>query len=175
MTMIYRLTQGVRAVVAFTQTVDYTLPEQYLSPSLLAAFKQMQTSEQLHSIRVLRTVLAQEADTPSDLAIAALMHDCGKARYPLSLYGKTISVLAQNLAPAFYDYANTHDAAQTRWARPFIVRRQHAAWGAAILQQAGASQRAVWLVAHHQEVVAQWMDHPYAALLWRLQQADDTN
>ena len=175
MVALYRITQGLRAILAFTQEVDYSLPERYLAPPLLAAFKRMSTSEQLHSIRVLRAVLAQEAHTPHDLAVAALMHDCGKARYPLSVYGKSIAVAVEKLVPPFYRYANQMDPAQTVWARPFIVRAQHPVWSAEVLREAGASIGAVWLAEHHQEIVAMWMDHPQAGSVWRLQRADDTN
>lgn len=172
---LYRVTQGVRALAAFTQTVDYTLPQTYLSPPLLAAFKQMKRSEQLHSIRVLKAVLQQEAETPHDLAVAALMHDSGKVRYPLSVYGKSIAVLLRMFAPGIYHRACARDPQRAVWARPCIVAEHHPKWSAEILRGAGASERASWLVEHHQEVVAGWMDHPYAALLWRLQRADDMN
>lgn len=175
MTALYRVTQGVRAIVGFAQTVNYALPERYLTSDMLAAFKQMKRSEQLHSIRVLKAVLDQEPTTPRDLAVAALMHDCGKARYPLSVYGKTVAYLTRKLAPPVYRYGSGRDPRRAVWARPLIVAAHHPTWGAAILQQCGASERAVWLVAHHQEVVAGWMAHPHAGLLWRLQRADDTN
>jgi hypothetical protein len=175
MAALYRITQGVRALVAFTQEIDYALPERYLSPPLLAAFKRMKPGEQLHSIRVLRAVLAQEAHTPHDLAVAALMHDCGKARYPLSVYGKSIAVLVEKLLPPLYRYASQQDPAYAVWARPFIVRAQHPAWSADVLREAGATAGAVWLAEHHQEIVAMWMEHPQAGMLWRLQRADDTN
>jgi hypothetical protein len=174
MTPLYRMTQGVRALLAFTQDVDYTLPERYLSPGLLRVFRQMQRNEQLHSVRVLESVLAQQPETPHDLAVAALMHDSGKVRYPLSVYGKTVAVLVRRLFPVLYRYASERDPRRAVWARPCVVAVYHPMWGADILRQHDAPERAVWLVEHHQEVVAGWMDHPYAGLLWRLQQADDS-
>lgn len=175
MSAIYRITQGVRALAAFRQEVNYTLPERYLCPELLRVFKQMQRNEQLHSVRVLEAVLMQEVETPDDLAVAALMHDSGKINYPLSVYGKSMAVVGRKLLPPLYAYGQRQDPARAVWARPFVVAEHHPAWGAAILQAAGASERAVWLVAHHQIVVAKLMDHPYAGLLWRLQCADDTH
>lgn len=175
MSVVYRLTQGVRALLAFTQEVDYTLPQRYLSPPLLAAFQQMKPNEQLHSIRVLKAVLAQQPHTPDDLAVAALMHDVGKIRCPLTVYGKTVAVAVRSLAPPLYNHASQRDLRRNRWARPFIVAEQHPRWSGEILQELGAPERTVWLACHHAEVVAGWMDHPYAGLLWRLQQADDAN
>jgi hypothetical protein len=43
------------------------------------------------------------------------------------------------------------------------------------LQPTGASDRAIWLAAHHQDDAAQWRDHPHYVLLCRLQRADDAN
>lgn len=171
----YRIMQGVRALFAFTQTVDYTLPEHVLNPTLLAAFKQLKRGEQLHSIRVLEAVLHQQPDTPHDLQVAALMHDSGKTRWPLSVYGKTVAVLTRKFAPPLYRYASRQDPTRTVWARPCIVAVHHPAWSADILRQANATERAVWLVEHHQHNIAALMEHPHAGLLWRLQQADDSN
>ena len=175
MSFVYRMTQGVRALMSFTQQVDYTLPRQYLTPAMLDTFQQMKTNEQLHSIRVLKAVLDQQPDTPDDLAMAALMHDVGKIRCPLSLFGKTLAVVVRAITPPLYRYGSTQDVKRDVWARPFIVAEHHARWGAEILRGLNAPERAVWLVEHHVEVVAGLMDHPYAGLLWRLQQADDTH
>lgn len=175
MSASYRLMQGVRALFAFTRDVDYTLVERVLTPAQVAAFKRMTHGEQLHSLRVLEAVLHQQPDTPHDLQVAALLHDCGKARWPLSVYGKSIAVLARKLAPPLYHYGSRRDPARAVWARPFIVAEQHPAWGAEILRETGGTTRAVWLVEHHQDNVAALMEHPHAGLLWRLQQADDRN
>lgn len=175
MTTHYRIAQGVRALLAYAQTIDYTPAKRFLTPPLFDAFQQMSRSEQLHSLRVLRSVLAQDATTPDDLAIAALMHDCGKVCYPQGVFGKSLAVIVRRLIPPLYRYGSRQDPQRSVWARAFIVAEHHPAWGAAILAQLGASERAVWLVATHQDSVSQWMDHPHAALLWRLQRADDTN
>lgn len=175
MSVPYRIMQGVRALVAFSHHVDYTLPQRYLNEPMLAAFKRLSRSEQLHSIRVLEGVLAQEAQTPADLAVAALMHDSGKVCYPQGVWGKTLAVLIRKLLPPLYQYGSRQDPQRARWAHPFIVAENHPQWGAQILADAGGSSRAVWLVAHHGDNVAALMQHPHAGLLWRLQQADDSN
>ncbi len=172
--MIYRFTQGVRALVSFSQPVDYAAAEVYLTPEMLATFKRLRRSEQQHSLRVLRDVLEQEPDTPHDLAIAALMHDSGKVRYPLSVAEKSIAVLVGMFWPKLYTRLADGDP-EAPWAKPFVVAECHPRWSGEILHAAGASERAKWLAAHHGEPVACWMDHPYAPLLWRLQRADDSN
>lgn len=174
MALAQRLRQGVRALLAVSQTVDYELIQTVLAPAQLALFRQMSRSEQLHSLNVLRSVWAQATETPHDLSVASLMHDVGKSRYRMSLFQKALVVLVRKGLPRLYrrwSRAGTLDD----WRAPFVVSRYHPQWSAELLASVGASERAVWLVAHHQEPLALWRGHPYSALLERLQMADDMN
>lgn len=173
MTAVYRIRQGLRTVLAFSQPVEVSLAAEYLTPDLLALFEQMRRGEQLHSLNVLRHVLAQGA-TPRDLAVAALLHDVGKTRYPLRTWQKTLAVLVRALSPAWFSRWSKGDPANM-WMRPFVVYVQHPAWGANMIAAAGASETAVWLVDHHQDSTEHWESHPNVPLLRRLQQADDKN
>jgi hypothetical protein len=173
MTAAYRISQALRALVAFSQPVEREVAAQYLSPELLALFDGMRRSEQLHGLNVLRSVLAQ-GQTPRDLAVAALLHDVGKTRYTVRIWQKTLAVAVQTLAPGLYARLSQGDPAQW-WLRPFAVKAQHPVWGAEMLARAGTSDTAVWLVAHHQDEPTQWTNHPSFHLLQRLQQADDAN
>lgn len=168
-----RLRQGIRALLAFARPVDHALAAQYLAPPLLACFRQMRRSEQLHSLNVLRAVLAQ-GSTPDDLAVAALLHDVGKARYAFPVWQKTLVVLVRAGFPAWFERL-ANGSAGNFWQRPFVVSHQHPAWSAEIAAAAGASERALWLITHHADPLAQWADHPHVHLLKRLQQADDAN
>src|SRR5690606_27724351 len=98
MTAVYRFRQGIRSLLAFSQTVELPLAAEYLSPELLALFQKMRRSEQLHSLNVLREVLA-DGTTPHDLAVAALLHDVGKSRYPMRTWQKTLAVLTRAISP----------------------------------------------------------------------------
>jgi len=173
MTAVQRVRQGLRALFAFSQPLDLDLAAQYLSPPLLALFRQMKRSEQLHSLNVLRDVLAQDT-TPRDLAVAALLHDVGKSRYPIQVWQKTLVVLVHAGLPAVFQ----------RWSqgspihllqRPFVVNVHHPEWSAEMIAAAGASETAVWLTRHHAGHSADMMQQPHADLLRRLQQADDAN
>lgn len=174
MEAVYRVKQALRGLFAFTQSVDEATPARYLSMAEMTLFQQMRHSEQLHALHVLRDVLAQETETSPDLAVSALLHDVGKSRYTLRIWQKTIAVAVEKLAPSLYTRWSD-DESVTLWTRPFAVKAHHPAWGAEMLAQAGSSEGAVWLVAHHQDDIAQWVNHPYYALLRRLQQADDAN
>lgn len=174
MAVIYRLKQGIQALLAFAQPVDLPLAAQYLSAAQVSLFQQMTRSEQLHSLNVLRTVLSQDAETAHDLAVAALLHDCGKSRYALNVAQRTISVLTEKLLPAVFKRLS-NDETLTFWRAPFVVRRHHPAWSAQMLAEVGASERAVWLAAHHADKLSQHPEHPHYALLARLKAADDMN
>ncbi len=173
MTAAYRIRQGLQAIFAFAQPVELPLAAQYLTPELLALFSQMRHSEQLHSLNVLRDVLANGI-TPRDLAIAALLHDVGKSRYPLRTWQKTLAVMVRKLAPSLFERWSKGNPANM-WMRPFVVYVKHPNWSAEMIAAAGASESAIWLVAHHQEPASRWQDHALAYLLRQLQQADDSN
>lgn len=174
MAAAHRLRQGIRALLAFTRPVDYDLASTYLNPEQLVLFRRMRTSEKLHSLNVLRDVLAQEAQTSHDLAVAALLHDVGKIRYVLRLWQKTLIVLARVFLPSLYRLWS-EGTLENWWHRPFIVAEQHPVWGEELLMDTGASETVLWLVAHHADDAEQWKTHPNHAMLARLQRADDQN
>lgn len=173
MPVVYRLQQGARALFAFSQSVDWVLAERYLSPALMALFRQMDRGEQLHSLAVLRDVLAQ-GDTPNDLAVAALLHDVGKSRYPISVWQKTLAVMVRAVAASAYTRWSKGSPLNL-WQRPFVVYEQHPQWSAEMLQAAGASVGACWLVAHHASSLDTATTPAQVEWLKRLQQADDQN
>jgi hypothetical protein len=173
MAAAYRIRQGLRALTAFAQPVDVDLAARYLNPALLACFRTMRRAEQLHSLRVLRAVLAQ-GDTPHDLAVAALLHDVGKSRYPFPVWQKTLVVLARALTPGLFTRLSC--GRETDWrCRPFVLSAQHPAWSAAQVAAAGGSPRAVWLIAHHATPPETLAGHEWLDLLRRLRAADDAH
>lgn len=171
---MHRIKQGGRALLAFAQPLDDALVTQTLSPAQIGLFRQLKRAEQLHSLNVLRDVLAQANSTPPDLAAAALLHDCGKSRYALATWQKTLAVLVRAFLPPLEQHLSKDDRL-TFWRAPFVVRQYHPAWGAKMLSEIGASPRLIWLVAHHADPLERWQDHPDVNLLARLKKADDAN
>jgi hypothetical protein len=125
---VMRLRQGLRALFAWVERVDEALAAEVLNPSLLALFRAMRRSERLHSLNVLRTLRAAGYDHPA-LLTAALLHDVGKSRAAYHLWDRVIVVLVSAVAP---ETARRWGAAETPrgWRRPFVIREQHARWGA---------------------------------------------
>jgi hypothetical protein len=67
-----RIGQGVRALLAFATPVDDDAAHTVLvTPALIGLFKRMRRSEQLHSLRVMKTLQAQGADHPDLLVCGA--------------------------------------------------------------------------------------------------------
>ncbi|MBC7871546.1 MAG: HD domain-containing protein [Chitinophagaceae bacterium] len=182
MIALYRVRQGLRALLAFTRRVDHTLAAAHLNPPQMMLFRQMRRSEQLHSLNVLRDVLTLQSSAGdaisamnfSDIAVAALLHDVGKTCYPLAIWQKTLVVLVRAFAHPLYNRWSKGDPANI-WQRAFVVAEQHPEWGAALVSSTGLSDRALWLIAHHADDATQWQDDSYVHLLKRLQQADDAN
>lgn len=171
---MYRVQQGLHALLAFSRPVDEALAKQYLSPAQMTLFQSMQRSEQLHSLNVLRSVLAQAPETPHALAVAALLHDVGKSRYPLAVWQKTFAVLVRAANGSLAKRLSDGDA-RNILVRPFVVSAHHPAWSAEMLRPTNPSETALWLVEHHADDLHLWDDHADVALLKRLKAADDLN
>ncbi|MBI5666763.1 MAG: HD domain-containing protein [Chloroflexi bacterium] len=170
---VQRFRQGLADLFAFALPVDRELAARHLTPELLALFDRLQRGEQLHSLNVLRDVLAQ-GPTPRELAVAALLHDAGKSLYPLRTWQRTYAVLLRRIFPALARRWQDGDPRRL-WQRPFVVTEHHPAWSAELLAAAGAPEGAVWLAAYHADDPGRWAGHPLVELLRRLQQADDAN
>jgi hypothetical protein len=145
----WRTLQGLRAMTAFLRPVDYQVVEELLTPELLALFKRMRASEQHHCIRVM-TALRRWGYTDPDLLTAALLHDVGKARYPLTLFGRSAAVVITTIAPRLAQRWEEGEPRGLR--RPLVIAHRHPEWSAQDMSAAGASQRASNLARRHQSV-----------------------
>ena len=142
-----------------------------LSPGELALFDRFSLADQWHSYRVLCD-LRQAGYNDPDLATAALIHDVGKTRYPLTAWDRTLIVLGAVLFPR--RSVVWGQGRVDSWRRPFVVRARHPEWGAEMAAAAGASPAAVALIGRHQDKSAEVPDE-LAELLRALQWADDRN
>lgn len=144
--------------------------ETILSPSELALFRWQQAGDRAHAYRVMQTLL-DAGDTDRRLLAAALLHDVGKCQMQITLLDRVVGVLGERLFPEHASrWGNT---AGRGWRRPFVIREQHARWGARLANQAGSAVVTVRLIRHHQEPPDKLGDAEARRLLARLQWADD--
>lgn len=173
----YRVGQFFGGLLAGAQEIDEAPAMAVLSPAALTLFRRMPRDAQRHSLGVLQTLTA-EAPVPTDLAVAALLHDVGKvaardAGAYLGLWLRGPMVLTEAVAPnLLVRLADALPSSSLRYA--LYVQLHHPEIGAAWAQAAGASVVACWLIAEHQNKVER-AETPEAALLARLQAADDQN
>ncbi len=167
----YRASQFIHALFARLSPEDQLLIENTLSPSLLDAFRRMSCSDQLHAVRVLRAIRADDAHPT--LCAAALLHDVGKANHPPQLWDRILVVLATALFPRAVE--RWGNAEPRGWRRPFVIAAQHPRWSAEIIRAAGGSDDLVALVGRHQGSSPAPPQTEIDRLLYRLQQADGEN
>ncbi|MDZ4766187.1 MAG: HD domain-containing protein [Chloroflexota bacterium] len=191
--MIYRIRQALRAIRAARTPIDPAAAARWLSPPLLALFVSLRRSEQAHALAVLHSVdtlwrAEHAAALPDALAVAALLHDVGKARLPLALWGRTLPVIVGMIAPSWIArlaaawVGQPHPSTRAPyWSggallRPFAIYIYHPAWGADIAREAGAAADAVWLIAHHSDApLTVDADAGLMLMLGVLQRADGAN
>ncbi len=162
----HRITQFFATLFAPLLPVDTAYAAVQLSPVLLTLFQRMARAEQRHGIALCRR-LAEQGHTTPDLLAAALLHDVGKLCAPPRLWERVWVVLAEAFAP---ERAARWSASTSPrwWQRALVARRQHAAWGAELAAEAGATARTVSLIRTHHDPPGDDAD------LRALQVADET-
>jgi response regulator RpfG family c-di-GMP phosphodiesterase len=123
-----------------------------LSPPQQGLFGRYSANEQQHSYRVYQALRQAGQDDP-DLLAAALLHDVGKTRYPRPWWYRPVVVLG----------------------RAFVVKANHAEWGASEAETANSSHLTVALIRNHHRPISAEQDDKLTQLLALLQWADDNN
>lgn len=135
-------------------------------------FGRFSASEQQHSYRVYDTLRRAGQNDP-DLLAAALLHDVGKTCVPRSWWDRVVVVLGQAFLPGKAAVWSQGEAAGLT--RPFVVKANHAEWGAALAEAAQSSPMTTVLIRHHHHPPSGEMDEKLAHLLKQLQWADDNS
>ncbi len=143
-----------------------------LSPSELSLFERFALNDQWHSYRVMKMLREAGHNQPA-LLVAALLHDIGKTKLTLSIWERSLIVLASILLPRQTAVWGQGDA--VGWKRPFVVKMQHPAWSAEMATAAGSDAQAIELMQRHQDPIAPDDQSEEAQLLRLLQWADDQN
>ncbi len=177
MRLLYRVRQFGRYLKAHLSLEERQAAEARLGPRLAELFGRMTRAEQAHSVRVAQA-LAAEGQTEPDLLLAALLHDVGKTRAPLSLWERALVVVCGNFAPGLAERlgrAEDGRGPKRIIQRPFVIARQHPLWGAEMAECAGAPPRSVALIRRHQAVLPAPPRTEQDRLLAALQRADGEN
>jgi len=150
--ILYRARQFFNALHAAPSPAQIDQIRPILSPKLLSLFLSMQPGEIAHSLQIWQG-LVDSGKCPQDVQVAALLHDVGKTRSPLSVWDRTVIVLARTLFPKQVKRwgKDAEDGWQKGWRRPFVVAENHPEWGAQMAEGAGASPLAVMLIRYHQD------------------------
>jgi len=147
--LFYRVRQFKQAVSApELNETELAEVQAILSGAQVDLFLRFDRGEQRHSYQVMHTLQAA-GHTQPELLQAALLHDVGKTRAPLSVWDRSLIVLAAKVMPG--KTAVYGQSAAQGWQRPFVVKAQHPAWGAQMAEAAGSSALVVALIRRHQD------------------------
>lgn len=185
--VFYRLGQFWQGLWAEVTPADQQRAAEVLPATSLSLFLQMPIDAQRHSLNVLEKLWSEGPCHP-DLAVAALLHDCGKVvtqqgGRSLGLWVRGPLLLLEKFFPDFVDrwaLSTLPEKPSERWRYLLYVQREHAAIGAAWATQAGCSPLSCWLIANHQTPLVKVKAPAYGNddalhLLALLQMADDGN
>jgi len=184
--ILYRTRQFWQALKSSPRPGDLELAQATLTPAQMELFRTMQPSEQAHSLQVCKELLSvtdkDHLPQQGDLLVAALLHDVGKSRRPLSVYERVMIVLGHALFPDIVNRwggedvkidDDNRDVTRLTWLKiPFVVAEQHPSWGASLAAEAGVSPLTASLIRHHQNFSPQNPVTLEEQLLKRLQAAD---
>lgn len=168
----YRLRQ-LRANVSAGPLSDKARGEvsHWLIDTEQALFYRYAYADQWHCLRVLHTLEGAGYNHP-DLMAAALLHDIGKVRSPLSIWDRTVIVMGGAFFPGRARLWGNGDLES--WRRPFVARAKHPEWGAEMAESAGSRPIVIDLIRRHQDTLDETQSDD-DQLLAILQWADDQN
>lgn len=117
-------------------------------PALAGLFFRLSPGEQVHSLAVTRWLEARGQNRP-ELLQAALLHDVGKIRAPVTLPERAVAVLAHWQLPRCYErWARGEPRG---WKRTFVMAVHHPAWGADLVAGITSPGLVTQLIRRHQD------------------------
>jgi len=143
----YRFWQFWQSLKGSLGENEWQKVERILSPEELSLFKQLPIPDQNHSLRVLKTLEAND-EGDLDLLKAALLHDLGKIKFPLRRWERVFAVLVMGIFPERHLKWGMGDPSGIK--RALVVSKQHPDWGADFAEEAGSDPMTVWLIRYHE-------------------------
>ncbi|MEE8422511.1 MAG: HD domain-containing protein [Dehalococcoidia bacterium] len=142
----HRVGQVLRGLRTTIPGDDAAAVRALLSTAELTLFLGMHPRDRVHAICVMR-LLEGEGAASHHLLAAGLLHDVAKGQP--RLWDRTLFAIVESLSLRAVDRLAARDG--MRWRRAMWALRHHPSAGAALLREAGSSERVVELVAHHIE------------------------
>ena len=172
-----RVGQFLRAVRAKVKPEELDWVRSRLPEKAWPLFLGMHTADQRHVLNVARTALdLAEQEPAADKALltrCALLHDVGRRRGTLDIWGKVWAVLAEKYLPAGVRRRLRCSQARFLLDKPgyaLYIYKEHPRLGAEMLRAIGLNEEAAIIVRHHEPYVPG--EHVELTLL---RQADEMN
>jgi hypothetical protein len=142
--MVYRARQFLGALGAGPDSTAREVVASHLSPAQQRLFHAMTMRDQRHCLDVYHA-LCRQGCRDGDLLLAALLHDVGKG--PVRLWHRVAYVLLKAASLRLLDSVARSD--ERGWRGAIASLRDHAAEGAALVEETGAPAAVVELIRRH--------------------------
>lgn len=156
--MIQRIRQFYRAIMAELTPADRMYIDEHLEPSVRQLYYAMHPADQVHALNVARTAVVLAKDhglsVPDQafLIRCALLHDVGRRKGDMDVWGKVLAVLVHHFLPARLN--RWQKMARHSWldypGHALYVYVHHPAIGAARLKAIGCCREADVIRQHHE-------------------------
>ena len=176
--MIQRIRQFCRAMTAQLTPADRMYVDERLEPAARELYYAMHPADQVHALNVARTAVrltengSWSAPDQAFLIRCALLHDVGRQKGDMDVWGKVFAVLVHHFLPDKLNHWQK-EVRRSWWDYPgyaLYVYVHHPAIGAARLEAIGCPREAAVVRRHHERQTAE--DSPVLILL---RAADEQN
>ncbi|NMA68606.1 MAG: HD domain-containing protein [Desulfitobacterium sp.] len=148
--MLYRVRQVWKALYPKITPEEISWAAQILPCNAFTLFQTQSLTEQRHGLDVALD-LATKGIEDQNLLIAALIHDCGKIKYPLALWERILIVFLQKASPFWREtLLKRIPFLQNTWE----IAEMHPQWGAELASQYEINPLVVDLIRQHHSPIS---------------------
>jgi len=170
--LFYRISQFLQVIFSHPEKVQLEKVSQILEPDQFGLFLQLQKSEQVHAIQIMKEIEIKGFED-RDYLKAALLHDIGKIVHPLKIWERVIAVICRWINSDCLDDLSDKDL--KGWKRGLVIAKKHPEWGAEMLSGTDASNELVEIIRKHHEGDLEINDPKAKEFLTLFKSIDDNN